>query len=201
MPTLYDLKPAFQGLLRPLADRLAKAGVTANQITVAAAVMSVAAAALVALFPEKPTLVLIIPIVLFLRMALNAIDGMLAREHGQASTFGMYLNELCDVVSDLALILAFAALPVFPAWSVVAFAITAVMAEYAGVLGVPAGIGRNYAGPLGKSDRAFALSLIAVLLAFDLWIDPVAPYVFPALALLSLLTVANRVRAGLRSAA
>ena len=201
MPTLYDLKPAFQGMLRPLADRLAGAGATANQVTVAAAVMSVAAALLVAAFPGNPAFWLLIPVVLFLRMALNAIDGMLAREHGQASTFGMYLNELCDIVSDLALILAFAAVPLFSAWGVVAFAITAIVAEFAGILGIPAGIGRNYAGPFGKSDRAFALGLIAVLLVIALPIETVAPYIFPALALLSILTIANRVRAGLRPAA
>ncbi|MFI0844010.1 CDP-alcohol phosphatidyltransferase family protein [Mesorhizobium sp. IMUNJ 23232] len=201
MPTLYDLKPAFQGMLRPLANRLAAAGATANQVTIGAAVMSVAAALLIAAFPGNPALWLLIPVVLFLRMALNAIDGMLAREHGQASTFGMYLNELCDVVSDLALILAFAAVPLFPAWGVVAFAITAVIAEFAGVLGIPAGIGRNYAGPFGKSDRAFALGLIAVLVAANLRIEAIAPYIFPALALLSLLTIVNRVRAGLRPAA
>ena len=31
---------------------------------------------------------------LFVRMALNAIDGMLAREHGQKSALGGILNEL-----------------------------------------------------------------------------------------------------------
>lgn len=201
MPTLYDLKPAFQGMLRPLADRLAVAGATANQVTIAAAVMSVAAAALVALSPGNPVLWLLTPIVLFLRMALNAVDGMLAREHGQASTFGMYLNELCDIVSDLALILAFAAIPLFPTWGVVAFAITAIVAEFAGVLGIPAGIGRNYAGPFGKSDRAFALGLVAVMLVIKLPIEAIAPYIFPALAVLSVLTIVNRVRAGLRPAA
>ena len=201
MATLYDLKPAFQGLLRPMADWLASVGATANQVTVAAAVMSVAAASLIAALPQTRAIFLVIPVVLFVRMALNAIDGMLAREHGQASTLGMYLNELCDVLSDLALIFAFAAVPIFPVWGVVAFAISAVVAEYAGVLGIPAGIGRNYAGPFGKSDRAFALGLIAVLLASDTFIGTIAPFVFPALALLSLATIANRIRAGLRPAA
>ena len=41
MPTLYALKPAFQAKLRPLADRLAEGGVTANQITLLAAALSV----------------------------------------------------------------------------------------------------------------------------------------------------------------
>lgn len=198
MPTLYALKPAFQNILRPLTQALAANGVTANQVTVAAVALSVAAAALIAAFPEKPMLLLLLPLVLFVRMALNAIDGMLAREHGQASTLGMYLNEVCDVVSDLALILAFAALPAFSAWGVVAFAIAAVLVEFAGVLGVPAGIGRNYAGPFGKSDRALALGAIAVIAAFGIWVDLIASWIFPALALLSLWTVANRIRAGVR---
>ena len=178
MPTLYALKPAFQARLRPLADRLAKAGVTANQITLLAAALSVATGLVVAAFAGHRAVFLLMPVVLFVRMALNAIDGMLAREHGQASTLGMYLNELCDVVSDLALILAFAAV-LFPAWGVVAFAIAAMLAEFAGVLGVAAGSGpqlcravrqeRPGAGarhhrrphrlrPVGRGDRALCVS-------------------------------------------
>ncbi|TGQ34687.1 CDP-alcohol phosphatidyltransferase family protein [Mesorhizobium sp. M00.F.Ca.ET.216.01.1.1] len=197
MPTLYALKPAFQARLRPLADRLAGAGVTANQVTLLAAALSVATGLLVAAFAGHRAVFLLMPVVLFLRMALNAIDGMLAREHGQASKLGMYLNELCDVVSDLALILAFAA--AFPASGVVAFAITAVIAEYAGVLGVAAGTGRNYAGPFGKSDRALALGIIAALIACGLWVEAITPLVFPAMATLSLATAINRIRSGLKA--
>ncbi|TIS79141.1 MAG: CDP-alcohol phosphatidyltransferase family protein, partial [Mesorhizobium sp.] len=188
MPTLYALKPAFQDRLRPLVNRLAAMGVTANGITVAAALLSIAAGSAIAILPDWSPLLFLIPLVLFLRMALNAIDGMLAREHGQASTLGMYLNEICDVVSDLALILPFAALPQFGAWGVVAFAIAAALTEFAGVLGIAAGIGRNYAGPFGKSDRALALGVVAVLAAAGLWPEAIAPFVFPAMATLSLLT-------------
>ncbi|CCV08140.1 conserved hypothetical protein [Mesorhizobium metallidurans STM 2683] len=48
MPTLYALKPAFRARLRPLADRLARAGVTANQITFLAAALSIAKGLVVA---------------------------------------------------------------------------------------------------------------------------------------------------------
>jgi CDP-diacylglycerol--glycerol-3-phosphate 3-phosphatidyltransferase len=198
MPTLYALKPAFQARLRPLADRLAGAGVTANQITLLAAGLSLATGMVVAVFAAHPAVFLLMPVVLFVRMALNAIDGMLAREHAQASKLGMYLNELCDVVSDLALILAFAAL--FPAWGVVAFAIMAVIVEFAGVLGIAAGAKRDYAGPFGKSDRALALGVIGALIAFGLWPAALTPLVFPALATLSLATAINRIRSGLRGA-
>jgi CDP-diacylglycerol--glycerol-3-phosphate 3-phosphatidyltransferase len=198
MLTLYALKPAFQARLRPLADRLAGAGATANQITLLAAGLSVATGVVAAAFAAHPAVFLLMPVVLFARMALNAIDGMLAREHGQASKLGMYLNELCDVVSDLALILAFAVL--FPAWGVVAFAIMAVIVEFAGVLGIAAGAKRDYAGPFGKSDRALALGVIGALIAFGLWPAALTPFVFPALATLSLATAINRIRSGLRGA-
>jgi CDP-diacylglycerol--glycerol-3-phosphate 3-phosphatidyltransferase len=197
MPTLYAIKPAFQAWLRPLVNRLADAGVTANQVTVAATVLSVAAAALIAACPDRRGLFLVLPVVLFLRMAMNAIDGMLAREHGQASTLGMYLNEICDVISDLALILCFAFVSGFAAWSVAAFAIGAALVEYAGVLGLATGAGRNYAGPFGKSDRALALGIIAVLIATGLWVQEMGTWLFAAMAVLSLFTVANRMRAGI----
>ena len=197
MPTLYALKPAFQDRLRPLVGRLASMGVTANFITILAAALSIAAGVAIAAAPGSRLLLLLIPLVLFVRMALNAMDGMLAREHGQASTLGMYLNEICDVVSDLALILPFAAFPQFGAWGVVAFAMAAMLAEFAGVLGIPAGIGRNYAGPFGKSDRALGLGVVAALCAVGLWPAVIAPFVFPAMATLSLLTAINRIRAGL----
>ncbi|MER8995822.1 CDP-alcohol phosphatidyltransferase family protein [Mesorhizobium sp. M0678] len=195
MPTLYALKPAFQARLRPLADGLARAGLTANQITLLAAALSLATGLVVAALAGHRVVFLLMPLVLFTRMALNAIDGMLAREHGQASKLGMYLNELCDVVSDLALILAFAV--IFPAWGVVAFAIAAMIAEFAGVLGIAAGTGRNYAGPFGKSDRALALGILAVLIASGLWVPALTPLVFPAMATLSLATAINRIRSGL----
>jgi CDP-diacylglycerol--glycerol-3-phosphate 3-phosphatidyltransferase len=201
VPTLYDLKPAFQNRLRPLVGRLAASGVTANQVTLAAALLSILAGMALAAFPHKAWPLVLLPVVLFLRMALNAVDGMLAREHDQGSRLGMYLNELCDVVSDLALILPFAARADVPGWTVAAFALGAVVAEFAGVLGVAAGAGRNYAGPFGKSDRALALGVIAVAILIGLWSAAAAPWVFLGLAILSLLTAGNRVRAGLRSGA
>ena len=116
--TLYALKPRFQGLLRPLAGRLAKAGLTANQVTVLTAAMSVATGAFVALESAATWPFLLLPIMFLLRMAMNAVDGMLAREFGQQSALGAYLNELADVVSDIALYLPFAFVAPFGPWSV-----------------------------------------------------------------------------------
>ena len=42
MPSIYQLKPRFQALLRPLVQRLHDSGITANQVTLAALVVSLA---------------------------------------------------------------------------------------------------------------------------------------------------------------
>ncbi|ACO76855.1 CDP-alcohol phosphatidyltransferase [Azotobacter vinelandii CA] len=200
MPSIYQLKPRFQNLLRPLVRRLQACGVTANQVTLAAAVVSVLLGALVAAFAEHARLFALIPLWMFLRMALNAIDGMLAREFGQQSRLGAYLNELCDVIADSALILPFALLPgVTPLWVVLA-ALLALVVEYAGVMGPLAGATRRYDGPMGKSDRAFCFGLLGVGVASGLlpgaWIDGLLVLI----AALLLWTLANRVRQGLAEA-
>src|SRR5580693_2355321 len=105
VPTVYALKPRFQAVLRPFVGRLAAAGITANQVTVAAAAGSLAVGLLVGWFVEQRTMCLLV------RMALNAVDGMLAREFRQQSRLGAYLNELGDVVSDAALYAPFALVP------------------------------------------------------------------------------------------
>jgi CDP-diacylglycerol---glycerol-3-phosphate 3-phosphatidyltransferase len=198
MPTLYSIKPAFQNLLRPVASGLVRLGATANMVTLGAAFMSIAAGVVIARFHTVSLVFWLMPAVLFLRMALNAIDGMMAREFGQKSTLGMYLNELTDAISDVALILPFALIAAFPEWGVVLFATFAVLTEYAGALGAMAGGARRYDGPFGKSDRALALGVIAALLALGVTFEGWGALVFPFLALLSALTIVNRVRAGLK---
>ena len=51
--TIYELKPAFQNLLRPVCNGLANAGVSANQVTVAALLLSVVVGGLFALNPTS----------------------------------------------------------------------------------------------------------------------------------------------------
>jgi CDP-diacylglycerol--glycerol-3-phosphate 3-phosphatidyltransferase len=91
MASIYDLKPKFQSLLRPITNALAQLGITANQVTVFAMLLSFAAGTMIH-FSHSLGVLLLLPVVLFLRMALNAIDGMLAREHNQKTPLGAILN-------------------------------------------------------------------------------------------------------------
>lgn len=197
MPSIYQLKPRFQALLRPSVQRLFDRGVTANQVTVTAAVVSVLLGLLLAWLPHLTWLFILVPIWMLLRMALNAVDGMLAREFGQQSKLGAYLNELCDVIADAALYLPFALLTGVSPPLVVLVVLFAVVSEYAGVMGPLAGASRRYDGPMGKSDRAFAFGVLGTGVAIGLlnaaWINGLLLVIL----LLSLYTLYNRVRHGL----
>src|SRR5262244_2364032 len=107
MPSIYGLKPKFQALLRPIVNWFARIGVTANQVTIAALLLSLTAGHVIH-FQHGGRSLLLLPAVLFVRMALNAMDGMLAREHNQKTPLGAILNELGDVLSDAALYLPLA---------------------------------------------------------------------------------------------
>jgi CDP-diacylglycerol--glycerol-3-phosphate 3-phosphatidyltransferase len=194
LATIYDLKPKFQALLRPAAAWLARAGLSANAVTIAALLLSIAQGAWLALQPGAALPLLVLPVTLFVRMALNAIDGIMAKKHGQASAQGAVLNELSDVVADAALYLPFALIPGVNAALVVLVVVAGFTAEMAGALGPLIKAPRRYDGPLGKSDRALAFGLLAVLLgvgvAPGLW---TSAYLAVLLAL-SAFTVINRAR-------
>jgi CDP-diacylglycerol---glycerol-3-phosphate 3-phosphatidyltransferase len=196
MPSIYGLKPKFQNLLRPITNALARLGVSANQVTLFAMVLSFATGGAIFLLRSNRSL-LLLPLVLFLRMALNAIDGMLAREHNQKTALGAILNELGDVFSDSAVYLPLAVIPGFNPTLVVFIVLCAVFTEMTGLIGIQIGASRRYDGPMGKSDRAFVFGALALLLGLNLPIVPLVRYVLWIVLVLLLLTIVNRARKAL----
>lgn len=194
MPSIYDIKPKFQNLLRPITQKLAAIGITANQVTLAALVLSVLTGFVLIFARDQTQYYLLVPLVLFVRMALNAIDGMLAREHGMKSPLGAILNELCDVVSDVALYLPFALLPTLSQWLIVLVVIAAIISEMIGVIAIQIGASRRYDGPMGKSDRAFVFGAIALALGLGLPLGAWMNELFAVILLLTLATIVNRAR-------
>jgi CDP-diacylglycerol---glycerol-3-phosphate 3-phosphatidyltransferase len=198
--SIYALKPKFQALLRPAVRGLHVLGVTANQVTLAACAISIALGVWLYAAAPGPTAFFLVPLWMFLRMAFNAIDGMLAREFGQQSKLGAYLNELTDVIADAALALPFATVTPFgPEW-VATFVVLAGLSEFAGALGPTVGATRRYDGPMGKSDRASVLGAIALWIGIAGLLPTWATWVFPALCALTAWTIVRRVRNGLREA-
>lgn len=195
--SIYDLKPKFQNLLRPLVIKLEQRGVTANQVTLTACAISVILGLILTAFSGYHWLFILIPIWLFVRMALNAIDGMLAREFNQKSRLGGYLNEITDVLSDAALYLPFAFISPFDGLQIGLIIWLSALTEFCGVLGQVQGKTRRYDGPLGKSDRAFLFGVLGLVYVFV----PVLPdflYWLVWIAIILLIaTCLKRVKSGL----
>jgi len=201
MASIYELKPKFQALLRPMVRSLAGAGITANQVTILAAVLSILTSAAVYHWPYNPRVLLLVPLVLFLRMALNAVDGMLAREHNQKTRLGALLNELGDVISDAALYLPFGLVPGIDLRLVVLAVVLAIIGEMTGVVAIQIGAARRYDGPMGKSDRAFWFGLLALLLGLGMAPGWWSSAMLALMALLGTVTIVNRARRALGAAA
>ncbi|ENH1267141.1 CDP-alcohol phosphatidyltransferase family protein [Salmonella enterica] len=195
--TLYQVKPAFQALLRPVMAWLYRHHITANQITLSAMVLSIATGLILIVWP----LYFLLPIVLFVRIALNALDGMLARECGQQSRLGSILNETGDVISDIALYLPFLFLADSSAPLVLAMllAMVMVMSEFCGILAQTINGVRSYVGPFGKSDRVLVFG--AGGLALTVWPQAAqwSNIVWSIALVLLLWTIVNRCRSALIS--
>lgn len=203
MPSVYQLKPRFLALLRPVSRHLAQRGITANQITILACGLSLGYGALLALAANTVLgryLWLGLPLWLFIRMALNAIDGQLAREFNQKSRLGGLLNEMGDVLADAALFAPLALVSGIWPWAVALFIWLALLTEYAGVCGLLIGGGRRYEGPMGKSDRATLIGALGLWLGADWPIASPLPWLSLILLLATAamgLTCYNRLRAAL----
>lgn len=200
MISIYQLKPKFQSLLRPCANRLNNANITANQVTISACLGSIFVSFIVGLFSSYQWIFCVIPIWMLIRMALNAIDGMLAREFQQKTDLGAYLNEIGDVISDIALLLVFMQLDNVSNNLVILVVLLSFLSEYTGVLGLMVGSSRRYDGPMGKSDRAFVFGAISLGIGiYQLPLDCINPILW-MISFLLIYTVINRIRKGLEKA-
>ena len=121
--------------------------------------LSITAGTAVAIRPAARWPLLCLPAVLLVRMALNAVDGMLAREHDMKTRLGGVLNELGDVISDTALYLPLALTPFVDPYLAVAVVVLSIISEMTGVVVAMVMGERRYDGPMGKSDRASVVGL------------------------------------------
>ena len=169
MFSVYNLKPVFQKLLQPILHALYRIGVTANQLTISAIILSCLMGFGFLQYHKFYLGILIIPFGLLLRMALNALDGMMARQYDMQSQLGEILNEIGDVVSDIAIIFPFVILPGINPVIIILFGVLAILNEFAGILSKAIGKERRYDGPMGKSDRALIIGIFC--LVFFFWSD------------------------------
>lgn len=198
MISMYEIKPKFQQLLMPIVDWMRKIGMTPNQVTILALLLSIITGIILSIFHDNKWIFILMPIVMFVRMALNAIDGVMAKKYQMKSHLGLLLNELGDVISDLFLFIPLVFIAEDYGIGIMLFISLSIISEMAGVTVQVIGSSRRYDGPMGKSDRAFIVGFISFLIFVHLNIIPYLHFVFYICSILMLINIYNRIINGLK---
>lgn len=163
MISVYNLKPKFQQLLRPVLDVLHDMRISANQITMASIGLSFIIGAFFWFADANRFYFLALPLGLLIRMGLNALDGMMARIYKQQSKKGEVLNEIGDIISDVAIFFPLLKFESQSIYIVAIFICLSIINEFAGVMAKVVCSERRYDGPMGKSDRALLIAIYGLL--------------------------------------
>jgi phosphatidylglycerophosphate synthase len=155
------------GIFQRFAERLARAGVSANSISVAGAIAGIAGGIVLALTRETPqpqvrALWLAGAAFVQIRLTANLLDGMVAISSRKASAIGELFNEIPDRISDPATLIglgyAAGASPVL-GWLA---ALLAVLTAYVRMVGKSAGAGSDFSGPMAKQHRMFVVTVLCL---------------------------------------
>lgn len=200
MISVYKLKPWFQQLLTPVLLFLHRNNVSANQITVSSVLLSAIIGVIFWNADVSKWFFLSLPVGLLLRMALNALDGMMARKFNQTSRLGEILNEVGDIVSDVIIFFPLLKFQPESLYLIIVFIILSIINEFAGLIGKAIGKERRYDGPMGKSDRALVLGIYGLAVFFGADISGISKYIFGTIILLLAISTYIRLKKSLNEA-
>ena len=144
---------------------LAQALRTANPNTISWIGLLVAAIAAVLLLASDPAsepanyLLIAVSVLIFVHGLLDMLDGKIARLHHKETRLGDFLDHAFDRFSDVLLLTGLS----FSAWGDVRVGFVAasatLLSSYIGTQAQAVGVGRMYAGFLGRADRLLLLIL------------------------------------------
>ena len=190
--SVYKLKNRFQTLLMPLCKKLHSYNVTPNQITIFTLLYNIVFSYII-LKVQYKWVILFVPIFFLVRMGLNALDGMIATKFSMKTNLGIFLNELGDIISDIIFFYCFFPLLKINEFYGFVFILFSIISEYVGVVSIQIDGKRHYEGPMGKSDRAVLIGLLALLPFLGVRIFFIKIIIIIGILLL-ILTTFNRMR-------
>lgn len=194
MLDLPDTKPMLERLFRPVALGLSRCGVRPNGLTLASLAISTLAGTLALVAPTRTWPLLVILAAMLTRLALNHMDGIIARERAMKTPLGGLLNEIATPVEDMALYLPLAARPEMPAALIVGAVMSCVLVEIAGLASLAIGGARRFDGPMTKVLRGAFFGVLAGAIVLDLAPAAWAPVALVLALILLGVTTGNRLR-------
>ncbi|MCK9614385.1 MAG: CDP-alcohol phosphatidyltransferase family protein [Candidatus Omnitrophica bacterium] len=192
---IYLIKGNFQKIIRWIAG----SWMTPNEATLLGIIFIILTALsyyLGFIYANLRFCLLLVPVFLFMRMMMNALDGLLSREYKLASVTGELLNEGVDVIGDIVCYGILYFVPGIPKLSLIIYLMLIWTAEFFGVLGksMPGG-SRRYENVLsGKPDRALWMGALSIILFFKPQLMKYVSYYFICLSVLLVLTCILRIK-------
>jgi CDP-diacylglycerol--glycerol-3-phosphate 3-phosphatidyltransferase len=132
-------------------------------------------------------------------MMLNALDGMMATSYNLKSKKGEVLNEIGDILSDIAIYFPFIYFKSLSLELIIIFISLSVINEFCGLLAKSVSGIRRYDGPMGKSDRAFLVGIICIVLYFTNTIIIYLDYIFLIAIILMIISSCLRLTKSLKN--
>ena len=199
MISIYKIKPKFQQLLMPLLKLLRRLGISPNSITIFSILLSFVIAYFFWNTSDNSSYFLIVAFGLLLRMMLNALDGMMARIYNLQSKLGEILNEVGDIVSDVAIYFPLIIFEPLMIEIAIIFILLSIINEFCGLMAKVISGERRYDGPMGKSDRAFLIGIICIVYYFTNGLAPYMNYIIGGSSILMILSSYVRLTKSIRN--
>jgi len=188
---IYKVKAQFQRVLNPVKNIFIKLKISPTAINVWAVVFSILMGLAFFYSSQYRLLLIAVPFLAFLRIAYNALDGMVAREtKAKNQKWGEVLNESLDRLSDICVFVGLAFTSYMNFQLVAVCLIVTLFSSYLGIVSKAAGGKRMYSALMGKADRMFYLSVAAV--AAYIWGTYLINYFVVFILALICLTVVQR---------
>jgi len=162
---LHTLKYPYRELLSPLAERMKF--IHPDIISFTAFFVALLIGILYYYAGSKAYLLIVNIGLIFLRMTLNTLDGLIALKIGRTSMKGELVNALPDRYADLFMLIGISFSSLCDTKIGMLTTLTVLLVSYAGMLGKAIGVSWQHHGPLDKVDRLI-LIMIASLIQFIL---------------------------------
>ena len=186
---LTKFKQRVQAQLTSVAESLHKLGLTPNHVSILGIILAVLSAITYWQWKFDPILLILAPILMLASGLLDALDGALARQYGEATKFGGFFDSLLDRYAD-SIILCGIILGELTevSWGLAAL-IGSLLVSYARSRAEAAGVKMESVGLFERAERIVLLALVSFI--SYVWLDALCWGVL-LLAVLTNLTVIQR---------
>jgi len=166
---LTKLKKQVQTALTSTANLFHNLGLTPNHVSILGIIFSLIAAVVYSQWQINRAFLILAPILMLISGLLDALDGVIARVHGKATTFGAFFDSMLDRYSDAIVLCGIIVGGLTNlAWGLAAL-VGSMMVSYARARAEAAGVKMESVGLAERAERIVLVGFASIVSYF--WVD------------------------------